>query len=277
MLALFVLAAMAGTVLLLVGGFVAFVLLTRKPSPTPSPERRTRTLPVSAAPPTSPAHKPMRVMRMRTSGFLRMTNPAGVKHEEPLPRSPYGSGEFPTACWSPGDGSVYAVGKLYSGKPGPDHGFVYHRAANGTWSVAHVIEQRTFHSIVGRSDRELYVGAMGGVVYFDGARWTFIEMPYPMVVKVFADAGDIIAQAFDGSITYQLDAGRPTPTMRREAPDSSPYSHASGGMTYRVFDRSEEVGEEDLSAAEEAELRGQLDELGKAVRAGHAKVRPYEP
>src|SRR5262245_20275458 len=95
----------------------------------------------SPAPAPAP-REPMRVMRMMCRGFLRIRE-NGVDREEPLPASPLGHGEFPTACWATSDGTVYAVGKLYSGKPGPDDGVVWKRTPTGQWSIAFQLKDRT--------------------------------------------------------------------------------------------------------------------------------------
>jgi hypothetical protein len=59
-----------------------------------------------------------------SAGFLRITK--GDKSiVEGLPPSPRGAGEFPMGCWAAPDGSVYVVGKQYTGVPGPDDGAVY--------------------------------------------------------------------------------------------------------------------------------------------------------
>ena len=218
------------------------------------------------------AKKPMKVTAMHSTGFLR-TRRGAQKTEERLPGSPYKSGEYPQGVYAPGDGSVFVVGKLYTGKPGPDHGVVYRRTAHGEWSIEHILEERTFHTITGRGPKEIYIGAIGGVVHFDGDEYAMLDLPYPMVNGVWRDGNTIIAQAFDGSATFELADGEAAPSRRRVEPKRDPYSFDAGDTHYQVFERSVEVGERTLSKEEEKEMRDEIEMMKKGLDDGSLKVR----
>lgn len=180
-------------------------------------------------------------MDMRTSGFLRITSADHPLREEPLPASPLGEGEFPMGLWVAPDHTVFAVGKQYTGRPGPDDGVVWQRAPDGTWSTGHRLRGRVFGAIAGRSSHEVVVGAIGGIVCFDGARWRDISLPYPMMWKVWLDGPELIAQAWDGSSAFIVRDGVVTACAPRHEPDRDHYACDIDGTHYFVFDRSEEV------------------------------------
>jgi hypothetical protein len=229
---------------------------------------------IAAAPkpaPTVDAKAPMRVMRMATRGFLRITE-GGKDREEPLPDSPLKSGEFPEACWVAPDGAVYAVGKQYTGVPGPDYGAVWRRAPDGTWTTAFRLKDRTFHSIAGVSANEIVVGTLGGYVGFDGKAWTVHDLPDSMI-NVWTDGKKLYGQDFDDTKTYAIARGdaKAIAHAKHDAHDDR-YKCARGTARYRVFDKSTEVGEEDLSPEEEAEIRGEM----KDIQDHPERIRPAE-
>lgn len=219
-----------------------------------------------------PKREPMRVTRMASNGFLRITE-KGVDREEALPESPLKHGEFPEACWVAPDGTVYAVGKQYTGVPGPDFGVVWRRAPDGAWSTAFRLKDRTFHSITGRSANEIVVGTLKGFVAFDGTTWTVHDVPVPML-NVWSDGKVLLAQDFDDTKTFKLAGGKATEIAHRphDAYEDR-YACARGKTKYRVFEKSTEIGEEDLSPEEEAEIRGELDE----IEAHPERIRPVKP
>jgi hypothetical protein len=215
----------------------------------------------------------MRVMSMQTRGFLRITTEAGERVEA-LPESPLGAGEFPEACWAAPDGTVYAVGKQYTGKPGPDPGVVWRRASDGTWSMPFRLPDRSFHSITGRGPNDIVVGAIGGYVVFDGKTWTVHDLPEEIVWDVWSEGGIVVIRNFYANQTYELTDGTAKPTTDNRAKHDSyddRYACAHGTARYRVFDRSTEAGERDLSPEEEAEIRGEMKQLE------NAKVRVPPP
>jgi hypothetical protein len=232
--------------------------------------------PVPAAPPIAkpppPPKKPMRVTRMATKGFLRIRDGSG-EHEEPLPDSPLGAGEFPRGVWAAADGAVYVVGKLYTGKPGPDDGFVWRRATDGTWSLAWRLPGRTFMSVVGLGDA-LVVGSYKGIACFDGRGWSVIDLPCDAMVRVWDDGGRVVARSIDGKGAWAVQGGDVTPIAPLEEPPQRETVFTRGDTTWQVFDRSTEIGEEDLSPEEEAEIRAEFAQVQEALRTGKGVRKP---
>ena len=85
----------------------------------------------------------MRVMQMHTVGLVRITDDQGERVEN-LPDSPLGHGEFPEGLTVSDAGKVYVVGKLYTGRPGPDDGVGYERSVDGNWTIAFTLPSRIF-------------------------------------------------------------------------------------------------------------------------------------
>jgi len=212
----------------------------------------------------------MVVMEMRTHGFLRISDADGTR-EEPLPDSPLAAGEFPMGLWVAADHTVFAVGKQYTGQPGPDDGVVWRRAPGGGWSTAHRARGRVFGAIAGRSSDEVVVGGIGGIACFDGATWRETKLPYPMMWKVWREADEIVAQAWDGSAAFTVRGGVVTGCAPRGVPEFDRYTCTVEGTQYFVFDRSEEVGERSLSASEEREIRGEMAEVQRIVAASERR------
>lgn len=230
------------------------------------PQQRAPGSPVYA-PPVAATPVPvtgMRVMQMRTHGFLAIEGPDG-RREEALPGSPLGAGEFPMGLWVAPDHTVFAVGKQYTGQPGPDDGVVWRRDPDGTWTTAHRLRGRVFGAVAGTGTDDVVVGTMGGIVWFDGSRWRETTLPYAMMWKVWLADGEVVAQAFDGSVAFTVTRGVATARVPAREPDGDRYTRLVDGTTYRVFDRSEEVGERTLEPAEEREIRGELQELGQIL------------
>jgi hypothetical protein len=179
------------------------------PAPAPTPARDAR------------AQAPMVVTEMATRGFFAIEDASG-RREEPLPDSPLGSGEFPMGLWVAPDHTVFVVGKLYTGRPGPDDGAVWRRSREGAWSLALRLPGRVIGHVCGRTQDEVVVGLMGGIATWDGTTWSEHALPYAMMWKVWSsiDAssreGELVAQAFDGSVAYVVSGGIPTMTSRRE-------------------------------------------------------------
>lgn len=225
------------------------------------------------APPSEAEEAPvtgMVVMQMRTHGFLRITDANGTR-EEPLPDSPLAAGEFPMGLWVAPDHTVFAVGKQYTGQPGPDDGVVWRREPGGRWSTAYRQRGRVFGAIAGRSSHEVVVGGIGGIACFDGAAWRETRLPYPMMWKVWREDDEIVAQAWDGSAAFTIRGGVATACAPREVAEFDRYTCAIEGTQYHVFDRSEEVGERALSASEEREIRGELAEVQRIVAASEQR------
>src|SRR5882724_1355812 len=86
-----------------------YTSLGKPDDPPPSP-------PKAVAPPQPSAGDEVTEMDVR--GFLRIEDTHG-KREEALPESPLHHGEFPEGCYAAADGTVYAVGKQYTGVDGP--------------------------------------------------------------------------------------------------------------------------------------------------------------
>ena len=212
----------------------------------------------------------MVVMEMRTHGFLRISDADGTR-EEPLPDSPLAAGEFPMGLWVAPDHTVFAVGKQYTGQPGPDDGAVWRREPDGRWSTTHRTRGRVFGAIAGRSSDDVVVGGIGGIACFDGQAWRETKLPYPMMWKVWREADEIVAQAWDGSAAFTVRGGVVTGCAPRGVPEFDRYTCTVEGTQYFVFDRSEEVGERSLSASEEREIRGEMAEVQRIVAASERR------
>lgn len=238
-----------------------------EPEP-PRPERSNleRRGPERALRDAKAAPSPMVVTEMDTRGFLSIEDASG-KREEPLPASPLGHGEFPMAVWVSPEHTVYAVGKLYTGRPGPDEGVVWRRTREGAWSIAHrAPPPGAIGDVTGRSDDEVVGGKMGGIVCFDGQSWSEQSLPYAMMWKVWSEGGEIVAQAFDGSVAFTVSRGLTSMTHTRAEPRRDRYSFVRDGITYRVFDRSTPRGQRVLDPREEAEIRRELAQVEAALR-----------
>lgn len=220
--------------------------------------------------PEESAASGMVVMQMLTHGFLRIADANGTR-EEPLPDSPLRAGEFPMGLWVAPDHTVFAVGKQYTGEPGPDDGAVWRREAGGRWSTSHRTRGRVFGGVVGRSSREVVVGGIGGIACFDGTTWRETKLPYPMMWKVWRDGDEIVTQAWDGSATFTVNGGAVTACERRREPEFDRYTCTVEGTEYHVFDRSQEVGERTLSASEEREIRGEMAQVRRVMAASEAR------
>jgi hypothetical protein len=239
------------------------------PAPAPTPARDAR------------AQAPMVVTEMATRGFFAIEDASG-RREEPLPDSPLGSGEFPMGLWVAPDHTVFVVGKLYTGRPGPDDGAVWRRSREGAWSLALRLPGRVIGHVCGRTQDEVVVGLMGGIATWDGTTWSEHALPYAMMWKVWSsiDAssreGELVAQAFDGSVAYVVSGGIPTMTSRRDEPRTDRYSFVRDGITYRVFDRSTPLGERALPPHEEAQIRRELAQVQAALARGEGRPPPAD-
>lgn len=244
-------------------GLYVFIRLRRKDEPAKAPEREASDnhLPNPDAVVTG-----MTVTRMLCSGHVKMVGPAGERVEE-LPRSPYGEGEMPEAIWGVPGGPIFVVGKLYSGGHGADHGVVYRKDPGGSWQIVHIEEDHTLHRVCGSGVDEVYAGAIGGVVYFNGQEFEFITTDYSMMNKCWREGDELILQAFDGSETHRLERGVLVPTEERDEPDDDRYTWIDAdGTRYTVFDRTIEVGEDTLGAEEAAQIRDELRQVREASR-----------
>lgn len=239
------------------------------------------------SPPGAPAAPAaMEVTEMFTRGFLRIDDHGDVR-EETVPESPLGHGEFPMGMWVAPDGTVFVVGKQYTGGSLPDDGVVWRRAPDGTWSTVFRVRARVFGWVTGRSTDEVVVGGIGGIFCFDGAQWTEHALPYPMMWKAWLDFGgdderdedepdgdgEVVAQAFDDSVAVVVERGQPRPCPPRPVPDFDRCAAAHDGVRYRVYDRSVEMGKRTLSPAEEAEIRAEMAQVQQilAARQGAGK------
>ncbi len=272
---LILLAVGAGITLIAVLGVVVSAMTARAEPPAPEPIAPAR---VPAGRPASPAGRsapmasaPMVVTEMKTRGFFSIEDASG-KREEPLPASPLGPwGEFPMGIWVSPEHTVYVVGKLYTGRPGPDDGVVWKRTRDGSWSIALRLPASVIGHVTGRSDTEVVGGRMGGIVCFDGQAWHEQALPYSMMWKVWNDGADLIAQAFDGSATYTVSMGLTSLAASRTEPRVDRYSFERDGIVYRVFDRSTPVGERALDPREEAEIKRELAQVQKLWAEGKAE------
>ncbi len=226
--------------------------------------------------PATPRDAPMVVTQMATRGFFAIEDASGRREEEPLPESPLGHGEFPMGLWAAPDQSVYVVGKLYTGRPGPDDGIVWRRSATGEWSVALRLPGRVIGHVSGRSESEVVVGLMGGIATFDGHSWTEHALPYSQMWKVFVDGADLVAQAFDGSAAYTVSLGLTSMASARAEPRVDRYSVVRDAVTYRIFDRSTPIGPRTLGPAEEAQIRRELAQVQAALARGEGTAPPRD-
>lgn len=223
----------------------------------------------------------MVVTEMATRGFFAIEDASG-RREEALPDSPLRSGEFPMGLWVAPDHTVFVVGKLYTGKPGPDDGAVWRRSREGAWSLALRLPGRVIGHISGRSENEVVVGLMGGIATWDGAQWNEHALPYAMMWKVWrtldasGNESELVAQAFDGSAAYTVSGGIPTMTSPRTEPRTDRYAFVRDGITYRIFDRSTPIGDRALAPHEEAQIKRELREMQAALARGEGRVPPAD-
>jgi len=266
---LILLAVGAGITLLAILGVIGSAMTTPAEAPAPEPLAPERLPPARTG---SPAAKtaPMVVTEMRSRGYFSIEDASG-KREEPLPESPLGHGEFPMGLWVSPAHTVHVVGKLYTGRPGPDDGVVWKRTRDGTWSIALRLPSSVIGHVTGRSDDEVVGGRMGGIVCFDGQTWHEQALPYSMMWKVWSEGPDLVAQAFDGSATYTVSMGLTSMTAPRTEPRVDRYSFERDGIVYRIFDRSTPVGERTLDPREEAEIKRELAQVQKLWADGKAE------
>lgn len=119
----------------------------------------------------------------------------------------------------------------------------------------------------GSAADDVYAGAIGGVVYFDGNTFEFLPTEYELMNKCWRVGDELILQAFDGSETYRLERGVCVPIDERDEPDQDRSTWVDAdGTRYTVFDDEVEIGEDTLGAAEAAQMRSELEALH---RAGH--------
>ncbi len=234
-----------------VAGLVAVVVAVTRNAKAPAPPVQRGGM---VAPPPPPP--PMRVMRMFTTGYVRVIE-AGVEHEETLPASPLGHGDYPTAIGAAPGGEVYLVGKLYTGRPGPDDGVVYRRRG-GAWEIVHRMSGKTFHSVCADA-AHVYVGGIGGYAVFDGGSWSFRPMPFDSVVNVWLEDGKLLGARWDGLTAWDLSGATPVEIAARKAPDQD--ECMLGGVRFIRSQRSREVGEVTLSAEESRQMRDELAQV----------------
>lgn len=196
--------------------------------------------PAQRAAPVAPAARP-RAIALAVRGFLRIEDASG-KREEPLPESPRHHGEFPEGCYASADGAVYAVGKQYTGVPGPDDGVVWKRAADGTWSVAVRLELVQLTSIAGTAPDNIVAGGAAGYSWWNGKTWTW-HPAKPDFVYVWSDGKTIFGTDFARKTTFEILHGeqRPAPTSSHDWRDDK-YVCARGATHYTVFERDAPIG-----------------------------------
>ncbi len=219
--------------------------------------------------PAKPA--PMRVMHMHTVGLVRITDDQGERVES-LPDSPLGHGEYPEGLTVSDAGNVYVVGKLYTGRPGPDDGVVWERSVDGDWKIAFTLEGRIFRGVIAFADGTVCVGTKGGFVRFDGERWAVHPLPVETAFEVFRDDDGVFAYSWDAKHWFSIDGAVATPCEPRARPEADLREARREGTTYRVFDRSTEIGEKTLSDEESEEIRSELAELERALKDGRAQI-----
>jgi len=137
-------------------------------------------------------------------------------------------------------------------------------------------------NVSGRSENEVVVGLMGGIATWDGVSWTEHALPSAMMWKVWRELeadgreGELVAQAFDGSVAYSVAGGLPTLTTPRTEPRSDRYSFVRDGVTYRIFDRSTPLGDRALSPHEEAQIKRELAQVQAALARGEGRTPPAD-
>lgn len=256
------------TLLAIAGVIVAGLLPQKEPERVPD---EARSQPGGQPRVRADAPRPMVVQTMATRGYFARADGSGER-EEPLPESPLGHGEFPMGLWVAPDHTVFVVGKLYTGRPGPDEGVVWRRAPDGTWSFALRLPTRVIGAVTGRSAHEVVAGTMGGIVCFDGQDWHEHALPYAMMWKVWSEGDELVAQAFDGSVTYTVRSGLPSMAPARREVRTDRYSFVRDGVTYRIFDRSTPTGERTLDPHEEAQIRRELAMVEAALARGEGRA-----
>jgi hypothetical protein len=258
----------------LVVGMVVFVLVLvlvvkvvsdrRAPDPVPQIE------PPPAPKPQPPAaRQPMRVMQIRSTAFLRIEGPDG-KHDEQVPASPHGHGEYPQGVWRRADGTVFLPVKQYTGRPGPDDGVILRRMPDGVWDVFHREDGRFFCTVAGAGE-ELYVGSIEGVYYFDGSAWKFVPIDAPGRTEVYVREGRVFGASNHRQVGWSFERGEATPSALLPPQSWNECEVTEDGVTYTAFHKQVDLGEVDLSSSEEAEIRGELVQVAQLIKEG--KVR----
>lgn len=259
----------------LIIGTIAFVailaIVARKATARPAFSEGEPEIEPPVAP---PAREPMRMMRMLSTGFLRMEGPDGT-HDEQLPASPHGHGEYPQGLWVSSEGIVYIVAKQYTGRPGPDDGVLFRRKPDGTWDTFYREESRFFCTVVGTNDGQLYVGSMRGYFYFNGNAWKFVPIDFNDRIEVFSRDGRIYGASNHRELTWILEGDVPTPSEVRLDRSFDERIQTENGVTYSAFHRNKPLGEVELDPAEEAEIRGELAQIQQLAREGKLETRKH--
>jgi hypothetical protein len=236
-----------------------------EPTAVPAPK-------VAATSPPPEVAAGTEVTEMAVRGYLRIEDASG-KREEPLPESPLGHGEFPEGCYTASDGTIYAVGKQYTGVDGPDDGAVWKRAPNGAWSTPFRLERRQLSSIAGIAPDDIVAGGSRGYAWWNGKTWTVHDTPQA-IVKVWTDGHAIYGTDFDITLTFRIDHGEPKPIAKLDHDWRDDKYICSRGSTHaRVFDKSTPMGTRKLSPGEAAEIRQEV----KEIEAHPERVRAVKP
>jgi hypothetical protein len=141
------------------------------------------------------------VVQMEVKGRVYILEDGVEVAMEPLPA--FEHGEMPKAVWG-GQRHLYVVGYQYTGDSREDTGVIYHRTPDGQWQVEWREEEKPVVGVWGTGPDNVFAVGRGGVVHWDGRRWSKrpIDLqPGEVLLAVWGNAlGDVYATSGQGRV-----------------------------------------------------------------------------
>jgi hypothetical protein len=124
----------------------------------------------------------------------------GALERLPFPAPKHGHGDSVTGIWLAPDDTLFAVGSMITGVPGPDTGAV-HRLQPGGKQLERVLEvpERELYGVWGRSASDVYAVGPKVVMHWDGAAWS--ELPIDGVVGTINHVTGTAAELWITAVT----------------------------------------------------------------------------
>jgi hypothetical protein len=137
----------------------------------------------------------------------------------PFPAPKHGHGDSVNGMWMAPDGTLFTVGYMITGVPGPDTGAIHRYTPGGKLERVFEVPERELWGIWGRTASDIYAIGPKIVLHFDGTTWT--ELPIPGITHdinaVGGNATDVWIEAVNNnperSQIYRLVGG----TWKQEA------------------------------------------------------------